>query len=122
MFQVPRGSRSSSGRATGGEGRTLLVRQQDIEKVMPEMDCFDAVRKLKNAGLDRSVHGSLIQELKARCSLFFEFCVEWCSREVNVFAHALAKAGCNVVGSHTWIEVPPLMLEPLLCKYLVNDE
>lgn len=68
----------------------LLANQQGLQKVMLEMDCSEAVRKLKNAELDRSLYGPLIQEIKVRASLFPEFCVALCRRDANECAHVLA--------------------------------
>lgn len=99
----------------GTEG-VMLANQQGHDKIVLEMDSLEMVSKLKNATIDRSIYGSLIEELKFRCSSFSDFRVVWCRREANGCAHVLAKAGCYLNGSDVWFGVPPLFLEPLLCK------
>ena len=77
----------------------MLANQQGLHKIMLEMDSLETVRKLKNAAIDKSIYGSLIEDLIVRCSSFSEFRVVWCRREANGCAHVLAKAGCYLNGS-----------------------
>ena len=96
-----------------------MALEKGLNKVIVELDCVEAVRKLKRNALDRSLVGPFVQEIKELCYCNIHVQFVWCRREANMCAHVLARAGCNVPDSEVWMESHPPMLDQLLCKDLM---
>lgn len=90
-----------------------MALDQRLNKVIIELDCAEAVKKLNCNEFDRLLVGPLVQEIKGMCLCIFQIKFVWCCRDANMCAHVLAKAGCNVGASELWMESPPPMLEHL---------
>jgi hypothetical protein len=78
-----------------------------VTKLVLETDCAGAVAKLKTDGLERSVHGPLVEEIKQLLKGFDDFSVVHVRRTGNVVAHSLAKEGCKNKSTVSWVGVLP---------------
>jgi hypothetical protein len=66
-----------------------------VSKLVLETDCAGTVAKLKNAEMDRSIHGPLVEEIKKMLRHFDASSIEHVQRHNNEVAHRLAKRGCS---------------------------
>jgi ribonuclease HI len=85
----------------------LLAMEVGVTKLVLETDCAGAVAKLKTDGLERSVHGPLVEEIKQLLKGFDDFSVVHVRRTGNVVAHSLAKEGCKNKSTLSWVGVLP---------------
>jgi hypothetical protein len=63
--------------------------------------------KLRSEGQDRSIYGSLVDDLKNLLRGFQEASVSLVRRSANGVAHSLAQEGCVNKRCNVWVEVPP---------------
>jgi hypothetical protein len=72
------------------------------------------VSKLTQEGMDRSVYGPLIEEIKELLRGFDESMAQVVRRTANSAAHRLAKEGCENNVSRVWLGVPPAFIVNVL--------
>lgn len=84
-----------------------LASEKDVRKLCLESDCFGAVAKIKSRDTDRSLHGPLVEEVKALLSGFEEYSVNHVRRTGNGAAHLLAKFGRENKVCRVWDSTPP---------------
>jgi ribonuclease HI len=84
-----------------------LARDAGVSKLVLETDCAGAVVKLKNAEMDRSIHGPLVEEIKKMVRHFDASSIEHVQRHNNEVAHRLAKRGCSNKMSENWMGCTP---------------
>jgi hypothetical protein len=94
------------------------VRELNLEKVILEMDCCGAAAKLANGDRDRSLYGSLIEDIKYLLQGFGDTVVPSTRREANGAAHIMAKEDCDGRINRTWQAVPPSIVMDTLVKRL----
>jgi hypothetical protein len=92
----------------------LLAREQGVTKLVMELDCLGAVGKLSNPELDRSIHGPLVEDIKASLRELDCFQVKHVSRVCNGAAHKLAKLGCFSKCFARWVDTPPECISELV--------
>jgi hypothetical protein len=83
------------------------------------MDCCGAAAKLANGDRDRSLYGSLIEDIKYLLQGFGDMVVPSTRREANGAAHIMAKEDCDGRINRTWQAVPPSIVMDTLVKRLV---
>jgi ribonuclease HI len=93
-----------------------LAKDRGVSKLMLESDCQAAVRKIATTELDRSVHGPLVEDIKALLGDFEEFTVSFVRRTGNGVAHVFAKLGCHNKCCNTWVDFPPGCVVDLLAS------
>jgi hypothetical protein len=81
-----------------------------------ETDCAGAVAKLKAQEMDRSVHGPLVEEIKALLGDFEDFSISHVRRSSNVVAHVLAREGCLNKCNSAWFGAEPDFVSDLLAQ------
>jgi ribonuclease HI len=91
-----------------------LAMEIGARKLVLESDCAGVVGKLNGAGLDRSGHGPLVEEIKALFGGFERSSVIHVRRRCNGVAHYLAKEGRMSMVSKTWLGVLPADVRNLL--------
>jgi ribonuclease HI len=84
----------------------LLAKELRANRVILETDNTGVRAKLLKLELDRSVHGSLVEEIKVLLGSFSETAVCVVRRTANAVAHALAKNGCDNKLCKIWLVVP----------------
>jgi hypothetical protein len=88
------------------------------EKVILKTDCCGVVAKLANGDRDRSLYGSMIEDIKYLLQGFSDTVVRSIRREANGVAHIMAKEGCDGRINRTWRAVPPSIVMDTLVKDL----
>jgi hypothetical protein len=73
-----------------------------VNKLVMETNCAGAVAKLKAQEMDRSVHGPLVEEIKALLGDFNDFSISHVRRSSNAVAHCLVKEGCLNKYNSVW--------------------
>jgi hypothetical protein len=96
----------------------LLARELNLEKVILEMDCCGVAAKLANGDRDRSLYGSLIEDIKYLLQWFGDTVVRSIRHEANGAEHITAKEGCDGRINRTWRAVPPSIVMDTLVKEL----
>jgi ribonuclease HI len=84
-----------------------LAREAQARKIVLETDSAVVASKLRSEGQDRSVYGSLVEDLKTLLRGFQETTVSLVRRSANGVAHSLAQEGCVNKRCNVWEEVPP---------------
>jgi hypothetical protein len=85
----------------------LLAKDLGIPRLVLETDCMGANAKITGRELDRSMHGPLVEEIKALLHGFDDYKVQHVSRKCNGVAHLLAKGSCENKSCNTWFDSPP---------------
>ena len=85
----------------------LLAQENDVQKVVFEMDSLNAVRKINNIQKDLSMMGQVVQEIKELLTQFQEVRVVWVRRSANVVTHRLDRESCCRELCHSWRLVVP---------------
>jgi ribonuclease HI len=85
----------------------MLARECGVQKVVLEMDSTGVAAKLLREGQDRSLYGSLVEEIKSLLRSFGDTSVRAVRRSANVSAHVLAKEGCENKLLKTWFGIAP---------------
>jgi ribonuclease HI len=85
------------------------------------LDCTNVVKKLKEDGRDRSIHGPLIEELKLALRDFDQVKIRAVRRTTNVVADKLAKVGCGNKLCKTWFSQAPDFIVAALADDLCDD-
>jgi ribonuclease HI len=67
-----------------------LAKERGEGKLVLEMDCLPVVGKLKGLEMDRSIHGPLVEEIKAMLKEFEDSQVTHIRHSCNRVAHSLA--------------------------------
>jgi ribonuclease HI len=86
-------------------------------KIVLETDSTQVEAKLKVEGIDRSVHGPLVAEIKLVLHHFEDSRVRSVRRLANDAAHQLAKLGCENKLCKVWGSYPPDCIK----KHLVSE-
>jgi hypothetical protein len=73
-----------------------------------------AVAKLNGMEMDRSIHGPLVEEIKAGLREFEDIRVTHVRRSCNVAAHRLAQLGCKNKNDALWEDCSPTCIGELL--------
>jgi ribonuclease HI len=95
-----------------------LAKSLGLRKVVLETDCATAVVKMVDKELDRSIHGSIVEEIKGLLQDFEEVRVKHVRRSGNMVAHKLAKFSCIDKSCNRWVVVPPeYIVETLASDY-----
>jgi ribonuclease HI len=84
-----------------------LAREAQARKIVLETDSVVVASKLRSEGQDRSVYGSLVEDLKTLLRGFQETTVTLVRRSANGVAHRLAQEGCVNKRCNVWEVVPP---------------
>jgi hypothetical protein len=66
------------------------------------------VTKLQREELDRSIHGTLVEDIKALLRHLQGSSIRFVKREANIAAHRFAKDGYENKMCKVWIGVPPV--------------
>jgi ribonuclease HI len=85
----------------------LVAKDMGIPRLVLETDCMGAKTKITGKELDRSMHGPLVEEIKALLQGFEDYKVQHVSRKCNKVAHLLAKHSCENKTCNTWALSPP---------------
>jgi hypothetical protein len=93
-----------------------LAKHRGVSKLVLEMDCQTAVRKIVNKELDRSAHGPLVEDIKTLLGSFDDFLVSFVRRSGNGVAHEFAKLGCVNKCCNIWVDFPPGCVVDLLAS------
>jgi ribonuclease HI len=93
-----------------------LATDRGVSKLMLESDYQAAVRKIATTELDRSMHGPLVEDIKALLGDFEEFTVSFVRRTGNGVAHVFAKLGYDDKCCNTWVDFPPGCVVDLLAS------
>jgi ribonuclease HI len=93
-----------------------LAKEVGVSKLAMETDCAGAVAKLKAQEMDRSVHGPLVEEIKALLGDFEDFSISHVRRSSNVVAHVLAREGCLNKCNSAWFDAEPDFVSDLLAQ------
>jgi hypothetical protein len=96
----------------------LLAKELNLAKVVLELDCCGVAAKLSNDDRDRSLYGSLIEDIKHLLQDFGDKIVRSTRREANGAAHIMAKEGCDRRINRVWRAVPPACVEDTIVKNL----
>jgi hypothetical protein len=96
----------------------LLVKELNLAKVILELDCCGVAAKLANGDRDRSLYGSLIEDIKHLLQGFGDMVIRSIRREANGAAHIMAKEGCDGRINRVWRAVPPSIVMDTLVKDL----
>jgi ribonuclease HI len=94
----------------------VLAKDMGVDRIVLESDCMSALAKISGDGIDRSLHGHLVEEIKVLLAGFAEHRLRHVRRSCNGVAHLLAKEGyCNKV-CRTWVGSPPEVIVNLLAS------
>jgi ribonuclease HI len=85
----------------------ILAQEAQARKIVVETDSAVVASKLRSEGQDRSIYGSLVEDLKTLLHGFQETTISLVRRSANGVAHSLAQEGCVNKRCNTWVEVPP---------------
>jgi hypothetical protein len=78
-----------------------LAKELGLMKIALETDCTVVVAKLRDK--NRSIHGTLVEEIKASLGELDDFRVLHVRRSGNLVAHKLAKDGCMNKCCNRWV-------------------
>jgi ribonuclease HI len=92
----------------------LLARTKGLGKVILESDCLGAVTKIRSCGVDRSIHGPLVEEIKSMLKDFVAHSVRHVRSNSNKVVHELARYGCENKCNMYWGSDPPEFLVTVL--------
>jgi hypothetical protein len=95
-----------------------VAKELNLAKVILELDCCGVAVKLTNEDRDRSLYGSLIEDIKHLLQGFGDMVVRSIRREANGVAHIMAKEGCEGRINRVWRAVPPASVADTLVKDL----
>lgn len=99
-----------------------LAKEIGITKLALETDSTAVAAKLPSMERDRSVHGPLVEEVKALLGEFQEITVKAVRRSANEVAHKLAKYGCVNQQCTTWLRFPPNCIVDVLETDCIPEE
>jgi ribonuclease HI len=88
----------------------LLAKDKGVARIVLETDCMEVVAKLNGKGIDRSVLGPLVEEIKELFLGFDQVLVGHVRRASNTVAHSLAKEGCSNKRCFAWLDSPPYFI------------
>jgi hypothetical protein len=80
-----------------------LAKELGLRKIALETDCSGVVAKLQASDKNRSIHGPLVEEIKASLGELDDFRVLHVRRSGNAVAHKLAKDGCMNKCCNRWV-------------------
>jgi ribonuclease HI len=80
-----------------------LAKELGMRKIALETDCSGVVAKLQASDKNRSIHGPLVEEIKASLGELDDFRVLHVRRSGNAVAHKLAKDGCMNKCCNRWV-------------------
>jgi hypothetical protein len=72
-----------------------LAKDAGVRRLILESDCMGAIGKLGGDAVDRSVHGTLVEDIKVLLHDFDEVKMQYARRSANGVAHRLAHEGCK---------------------------
>jgi ribonuclease HI len=84
-----------------------LAKELGLRKIALETDCSGVVAKLQASDKNRSIHGPLVEEIKASLGELDDFRVLHVRRSGNAVAHKLAKDGCMNKCCNRWVQSLP---------------
>jgi ribonuclease HI len=94
----------------------VLAKDMGVDRIVLESDCMSALAKIIGDGIDRSLHGHLVEEIKVLLAGFAEHRLRHVHRSCNGVAHLLAKEGCCNKVCRTWVGSPPEVIVNLLAS------
>jgi ribonuclease HI len=77
-------------------------------------DCLSVIKKLQQQGLDRSLTGAIVHDIKLRATKFVSCTFKHVYRSCNEAAHVLAKTAEHDQGS-CWFNEPPDVIWAIIC-------
>jgi ribonuclease HI len=91
-----------------------MAKEAGVQKIVVETDCKGVVTKLNSDGIDRSLHGPMVEDIKFRLREFDDYKVQFVRRSANEVANRLAKEGCKNKLCASWMGDPPAIIVELL--------
>lgn len=85
----------------------LVAKEINATKVILETDSTEVAAKIGKVGQDRSIYGSLVNEIKTLLLDFEASSVRAVRRTANEAAHLMAKEGCDSKLCKVWFGVAP---------------
>jgi len=84
--------------------------------VIMESDCSSCLAALGNQRIDRSIHASLVQDVKMIMTMLENVCLVKVTREQNRVAHELAQHARRVCSSAVWLGSVPSCIEHVVLQ------
>jgi hypothetical protein len=95
-----------------------VAKDMGVARLLVETDCMGAKAKITGSEMDRSMHGQLVEEIKAMLQGFEDYKVQHVNRKCNEVAHLIAKDNCDNKSYNTWVDSPPgIIVDSLALDY-----
>jgi ribonuclease HI len=89
----------------------VQAKEARLQEVVLETDSARVAAKLGRSGLDRSLNGALVEDVKTLLKSFRHSSVRSVRRTANEAAHVLAKFGCKNKLCNSWSVIAPSCIE-----------
>lgn len=94
-----------------------FAQEEGFPKIIVASDCLSVIQRITSPVTDRSLLGTVIEDIKFNSKTFNSCSFRHVFRILNVAAHELARGVSSV--SYVWRDVPPDLIRETLCTDLM---
>ena len=92
----------------------ILAENMGVQMFQVASDCLSVIRKIQQQGMDRSLTGAIVHDIKSRATKFTSCTFRHVVRTCNEAAHVLAKSAEQDSGS-CWFNECPDIIRAIIC-------